>query len=137
VPRLHALFVLAWALIRTLLGRLFGGAGGIARFRENYRADRLPPFSVEERAELPTMTGCIACGLCDLGSPTGARGVGAMELALVGARGTTEADAAERSIAGLSDDELRAREAICPTAVPLVAIARLVRRRAAMLTNAA
>jgi hypothetical protein len=125
---LHALLVLAWALVRTLLARLFGQTRGLAAFRENYDADRLPPATREERDAMPTMSGCIACGLCEFGSR------GPMELALVGARATIDADAAELSIAKLSDETLRAREAICPTRVPLVAIARLVRERASQST---
>ena len=124
MPSLHALFVLAWALIRTLVARLFGQTRGLKEFHENYDADRLPSATKDERDDLPRMSGCIACGLCDLGAR------GAMELALVGQRATTDADAAETSIARLDDDVLRAKEAICPTRVPLLAIARLVRARA-------
>ena len=127
MPSLHALFVLAWALIRTLIGRVFGATRGLAAFRENYDADRLPPVTRDEREAMPTMSGCIACGLCDLGVGSSSP----MELALVGARATVDADAAELSIAGVSDDVLRAREAICPTRVPLLSIARTVRERAA------
>jgi hypothetical protein len=124
VPSLQALFVLAWALIRTLVARLFGRTRGLKEFRESYDADRLPSVTEDERATMPTMSGCIACGLCDLG------GTGAMELALVGARATIDADAAKISLAKLSDETLRARESLCPTRVPLVSIARLVRERA-------
>jgi len=135
VPSLHALFVLAWALVRTLIARLFGASRGLRAFRESYDADRLPPVTREERDAMPTMSGCVACGLCDLSSASdearSSSGASAMELALVGGRSTTDADAAVRSLATLDDAVLRRRESICPTRVPLVAIARLVRDRAA------
>ena len=130
MARLHALWVLAWALIRTLFGRLFGGTGGLSLFRENYDDDRLPPATLEERALLPAMSRCIACGLCDVGGPTPG-GAGPMDLALASSRQTPDADAAVVGLARLSDEVLAERERICPTRVPLVAIARLTRARAA------
>jgi hypothetical protein len=135
VSRLHALWVLAWALIRTLFGRLFGGTGGLALFRANYDDDGLPPFTTEERAVLPQMSRCIACGLCDVGGPT-PRGAGPMDLALASSRQTPDADAAAISIARIDDALLAERERICPTRVPLVAIARLTRARAAATARA-
>jgi hypothetical protein len=137
MPRPYALLVLAWALVRTLLGRLFGAPNGLRLFRANYDADRLPPFTKEEREELPTMSGCIACGLCDLEGATTARGDGGMALALAGSRSTPDADAAAHAIATLDDAVLAEREAVCPTRVPLVAVARLTRIRATAHERAA
>ena len=66
--RLYALFVLAWALIRSLAAGLLGTRRGLADFRRSYAADRLPPLSADERAQTPGLSRCIACGLCaDLG----------------------------------------------------------------------
>ncbi len=136
MSRLHALVILAWALIRTLLGRMLGGATGARRFFANYAADRLPPATPEERQQLPSMSGCIACGLCDLG---GAQrdGAGPMDLALASSRDGSESDAAERGLAALPDALLAERERLCPGHVPLVAVAALVRRRAAAAASMA
>ncbi|GAC1363321.1 MAG: hypothetical protein NVSMB47_15120 [Polyangiales bacterium] len=134
MPSLHALVVLAWALIRTLLARLVGGESGLLRFHRNYDADRLPAVTSAERAAMPSMQGCIACGLCDLDGAT-VRGAGPMDLALASARTTVDADAASLGLAALSDEVLAAREKICPTRVPLVAIGRLTRARAAAVAD--
>ncbi len=135
MTRLHALFVLAWALLRALVDRAFGRTTGLARFREHYAADRLPPATPEERAALPSMSGCIACGLCDLGATRS--GHGPMSVALADARQTPDADAALVGLAALPDALLSARERVCPTHVPLVAIARLTRERAVSIAKAA
>src|SRR5450631_1756268 len=67
MARLHALLLLAWALVRSLLTPVFGERRGLAAFRASYAADRLPPVSPAERRALPRLSGCIACGLCDVG----------------------------------------------------------------------
>jgi hypothetical protein len=121
---LHAIALLAWSLLRTIVRRLFGERIGLSLFRANYAADRLPPPSIEERAQLPRMSGCIACGLCEVG------GRGPMQLALAGGRTSTDSDAAVIELARLDDEELRRREGLCPTRVPLVEIATLTRARA-------
>jgi succinate dehydrogenase/fumarate reductase-like Fe-S protein len=131
---LHVLWVLAWGLIRTLFGRMLGARPGLPLFRASYDEDRLPPCTPEERALLPQMSRCIACGLCDIGGPK-PRGAGPMDLALASSRQTPDADAATRSIASIPDDVLTERERICPTGVPLLAIARLTRARAAAIAR--
>src|SRR5580658_6810119 len=67
MSRAFALVILAWALLRTLVAPLFGGRRGLAGFRQNYAADRLPPVSGTERGILIRAGGCVACGLCDAG----------------------------------------------------------------------
>ena len=52
-----------------------------------------------------------------------------MDLALASARSSVDADAATQGLAALPDHMLAAREKVCPTRVPLVAIARLTRAR--------
>lgn len=121
---LHAIALLAWSLLRTIVRRLFGERIGLPLFRANYAADRLPPASREERARLSLLSGCVACGMCELG------GRGPMELALAGGRSSTDSDAAVLALAKLDDDALRRRQALCPTQVPLVEIAALTRARA-------
>ncbi|MFI5302895.1 MAG: hypothetical protein ACHREM_32800, partial [Polyangiales bacterium] len=85
---LHAIALLAWSLVRTLLRRLFGERTGLRLFRANYADDRLPPPTADERALLPSLSGCISCGLCDVG------GRGPMELAVAAARTSSDSDAA-------------------------------------------
>ncbi|MBV9945947.1 MAG: hypothetical protein JOZ69_03775 [Myxococcales bacterium] len=136
--RLHALLILAWALVRSLLAPLVGAQRGLADFRRSYAADRLPPVSPDERASLPAMSGCIACGLCDVGeggriaASAGAyRGV--MDLMLASSRSMPDYDAAARSFDAVGDDRLAELEARCPTRVPMRRVAAFVRAKAAQM----
>ncbi len=138
--RLHALLILAWALIRSLLAPLVGARRGLAEFRRSYAADRVPPVSPEERRLLPSLSGCIACGLCDVGE--GARiarsaGIyaGVMDLMLASSRSMPDYDAAVRSFDAVGDDRLEALEARCPTQVPMRRVAAFVRAKAAEVST--
>lgn len=133
--RLHAFFILAWALLRSLLAPLVGARRGIADFRRSYAPDRLPPVTPDERRVLPTLGGCIACGLCDVGE--GARiaragGVyaGVMDLMLASSRSMPDYDAAARSFAAIGDDRLAELETRCPAHVPMRRVAAFVRAKA-------
>lgn len=134
--RIHALFLLAWALILTTFRRVFGrGPRGLALFRENYDADRLPPVTAEERAELPSHSRCIACRRCDLGDGpriAASRGEfpGTMALMLACSRSMPDYDAAVRAFAYVTDEELAEKEGLCPTGVPMRDIAAFVRNKA-------
>ena len=119
--RFHALFILAWALIRSLLAPLLGTRRGLADFRRSYAADRVPPVSPDERRMLPTLSGCIACGLCDVGE--GARIVrsggvyaGVMDLMLASSRSMPDFDAAVRSFDAVGDARLEELESALPDA---------------------
>jgi len=48
--RALALVVLAWSLIKVLVGRLFGRKTGLPLFHENYDADGLPALDAAERS---------------------------------------------------------------------------------------
>jgi hypothetical protein len=134
--RLKAVWLLAWALLRTLVLRLLGrGRRGIAAFRANYDADRLPPVSPEERALLPSFGRCIACGLCDRGEgvrivESGGNYRGIMSIMVCGSRSMPDYRAAAAALAWVSDDVLAEKERICPTRVPMRAVARFVRDKA-------
>jgi hypothetical protein len=134
--RLHALLILAWALVRSLLAPLIGARRGLEDFRRSYAADRLPPVAADERRYLPQLSGCIACGLCDVGE--GARmarssGIyaGAMDLMLASSRSMPDYDAAARSFAAIGDERLAELEARCPVRVPMRRLASFVRAKAA------
>jgi succinate dehydrogenase/fumarate reductase-like Fe-S protein len=138
VERLYALVLLTWALVRSLAAGLFGTRRGLKEFRESYAADRLPAITSEDRAKLPTMSGCIACGLCNLGEAArigASHGAyaGAMDLALATSRSMPDFDAAVRSLDAVPDARLAELERRCPTRVPLRKIARFVRAKAADL----
>jgi succinate dehydrogenase/fumarate reductase-like Fe-S protein len=133
--RLHAFFILAWALVRSLLAPLLGARRGLADFRRSYAPDRLPPVTPEERRVLPTLSGCIACGLCDVGegariARSGGVYAGVMDLMLASSRSMPDYDAAARSFAAIGDDRLAELETRCPAHVPMRKVAAFVRAKA-------
>jgi len=135
-PRIKALFLLALALLRTILHRALGrGSGGIGAFRANYDADGLAPVSLEQRSSMGEFGSCIACGLCDRGESvrierSGGAYCGIMELMLAGSRSMPDFGAAAIAFEHVPDDVLLEKERICPTAVPMRKIAAFVRDRA-------
>jgi hypothetical protein len=138
--RLHALFVLAWGLLRSLLAPLFGARRGLADFRRSYAADRLPPLSPSERRLLPRLSGCIACGLCDVGegavmARSGGRYAGVMDLMLSSSRNMPDFDAAARSFEAVGDERLAELEGRCPARVPMRELAAFVRSKAAEMSS--
>jgi hypothetical protein len=136
MERLYAVVLLAWALLRSLLAPLFGARRGLSEFKASYAPDRLPPVAPDERRTLPRLSGCMACGLCDLGE--GARAAaalgiyaGTMDLMLASSRSMPDYDAALRSFERVSDARLAELEARCPGRVPMRRVAAFVRAKAA------
>ena len=134
-PRLKAWLLLTVALLKSLLRRLFGKAGGIEAFRANYDADGLPPVTADERAELPTFSRCIACGVCDRGegeriAASGGAYRGVMPLMLSASRSMPEFRAAAYSLSFVSDEVLAEKELTCPANVPMRRIAAFLRAKA-------
>jgi hypothetical protein len=134
--RLHALLILAWALVRSLLAPVFGTRRGLADFRRSYAPDRLPPVSPDERRTLPTLEGCVACGLCDVGegariARSGGAFAGVMDLMLASSRSMPDFDAAARSFDAIGDARLAELETRCPVRVPMRKVAAFVRAKAA------
>jgi hypothetical protein len=138
--RLHALVLLAWALLRSLLAPLLGTRRGLAEFRRSYAPDRLPPLSADERRALPELTGCIACGLCNVGegeriARSGGVYAGVMDLMLASSRTMPDFDAAVRSFEVVGDERLAELEARCPVRVPMRKVAAFVRAKAAEMAE--
>ncbi len=142
MERLHALVILAWALVRSLFAPLVGARRGLAAFRRSYAKDNLPAVTKDERTALPRFNGCIACGRCDVGEAArivAARGTygGVMDLVLASSRSMPDYDAAAKSFAAVSEDALRAAEARCPTRVPIRELRRFVLAKADALAEQA
>jgi len=141
MERLHALALLAWALLRSLFAPLAGTRRGLPAFRQSYAKDRLPAVRPEERRQLAKLGGCIACGLCDVGE--GARMVaskgryaGVMDLVLASGRSMPDYDAAARSFSAVEDERLAELERICPGRVRLRVLKRFVLDKAEEVVSA-
>jgi hypothetical protein len=135
-PRLKAWLLLTIALLSSLVRRLFGKRTGIAAFRRAYDADGLPPVTVNERADFPSFSRCVACGLCDRGeseriAASGGAYRGVMSLMLSASRSMPEFRAAAYSLSFVTDDVLAEKEQLCPADVPMRKIASFLRAKAA------
>jgi hypothetical protein len=122
-------------LIDALLRRSFRRNVGLAAFREHYDADGLPPVTPKERANMAGFSRCIACGLCDRGeaariAKSGGAYRGVMSLMLAASRSMPDFRAAAYSFSFVSSEVLRDKERVCPTGVPMVAVAKFVRDKA-------
>ncbi len=133
--RIRALFLLAFALLRTFFVRLLFRRDGVAAFRANYDPDGLSPVTEEERLAMSRFSRCIACGVCDRGEAdriarSGGAYRGIMSLILAASRSMPDYRAAAYSFSFVPDDVLREKETTCPTRVPMREIARFVRTKA-------
>jgi len=134
--RLHALFLLARALIKTIIKRLWRSGGrGLELFEANFEAEHLSKVDAAERAELPSFSRCIACGRCNRGD--GARMArshgaypGTMALMLASSRSLPDFPLAAEALRWITDDELAEKETLCPVEVPMRRIAAFIRARA-------
>jgi succinate dehydrogenase/fumarate reductase-like Fe-S protein len=135
-PRLHALVLLAWAFVRMLLKKVFGGEPrGLALFQANFEAERLTSLSEAERGEITTFSRCIACGRCNAGDGeriVASRGAypGTMALMLASSRSMPDFAASVDALRFISEDDLANKEKLCPTRVPMRKIAGFMRRHA-------
>ncbi len=121
------------AVLRRLFRR--GSRSGLASFRANYDADGLPPVTPQERAEIEQFSRCIACGVCDRGEAariqrSGGAYRGIMPLMLAASRSMPDFRAAAYSFGFVPLEVLEEKQRLCPTGVPMVAIARFVRAKA-------
>ncbi len=138
--RLQSLFLLGLALLKTLLLRLGVQSGGVRRFKEVYGVEGILNTTPFEHSVLRRASACTACGRCDADqgvriarSRVGYRGM--MAFALSGSRSLTDSRASAQLISELDLSEFAAAEQLCPRAVPLVDLARLVRGHAARLES--
>jgi hypothetical protein len=135
--RVKALVLLGLALLKTLVIRFFSrGRDGIAKFRENYDADGLPPVTPAERAGMNAFQRCVACGLCDRGEAqriarSGGAYRGVMALVIAGSRSMPEFRAAAYGFSFVPDDVLADKERLCPVRIPFRKVAAFVRDKAA------
>lgn len=139
--RALAIIVLGIALVKVLFERMFNALTGMKLFLRNYGPDRLPPLDAEERAKMPTLGGCIACGRCDVGEGERIRAArggypGLMQLVLASSRSMPDFDAAARGFAFVPESVLREKRTICPTAVPFDELAKFVRHKADEIAHA-
>lgn len=122
--------------MRTTWAKVLGRKTGLALFKRNYDADRLPAVDAEERATMASFSRCVACGLCDVGEAERiARSNGAypglMAVVLASSRSMPDHDAALLALDHVPEEVLRAKEKVCPAGVPFVELARFVRKKAA------
>src|SRR5258708_364269 len=132
---LHALLLLAWALVRSIAASLLGLRRGLDDFRASYAGDRLAPLDSAERGQMKRFGACIACGLCDVGEGAAivrSNGIyrGTMDLMLASSRSMPDYDAAARSFDSIGEARLAELESRCPARVPMRAIATFVRKKA-------
>lgn len=128
--RLAADGYLAWrALVAHPLRRLFDtGPKGREKFLAHYAPEGLVPTTPVDKAMLAAAGRCIACGLCDaldgqlLRLPQWVYG-GASLLPLQYARSSVELAHAREALRRIDPEAYREAEAVCPTRVPLSALA--------------
>ena len=132
MERLHAVLILAWALVKTLLWPLFGTRRGLSAFQQSYeKKEGLLAIDAGERKTLRTFSRCVACGRCNVGEASrviASKGAyaGVMDLVLASSRSMPDFAAAARSFDAVDDARLAELERVCPTGVPMRAIKAFV-----------
>jgi succinate dehydrogenase/fumarate reductase-like Fe-S protein len=138
---LGSLLRLGWHFWKRLVGRLFDRRPGLARFEENYAADRLQALTAEESDALASFSRCTACGMCDAtftaydrASRTEFRGPSDLPLAYT--RNLPDLDAARAFVSHLEKGDLEALEQVCPARVPFRRLVRFVREKSVVAADA-
>lgn len=134
-PRLRALLLLTFAVLLSLLKRLFRRGDSYRAFRANYDGDGLPPVTASEREAMAHFGRCIACGICDRGeldriAQSGGAYRGVMALVLSASRSMPDYRAAAYSVGFVPLEVLREKDRICPAEVPISRIAEFIRAKA-------
>lgn len=123
------------ALVVYPLRRLFGRTlRGKDHFLENFGPEGLVPTSPADKAMLAAAGRCISCGLCDqldgqLGAISRSVYDGVSLVPRQYARSSVELLSASGPLRALDPEGYREAERICPTGVPLVALARWLEDR--------
>lgn len=135
VKRLYSLALLGLNFAAHWLRKLRPSRkAGLALFQEYYGADRVGVFRAEDLARFPEFSRCTACNVCRSAVPPGYAGPPPDALPLALSRTPTFAWAARADLPpGVSWAEA---EAVCPVAVPLGAIAKLVVDQASLTVPA-
>jgi hypothetical protein len=134
--RLAADAYLAWrALVAHPLRRAFDtGPRGREKFLAHYAPEGLVPTTPADKAMLAAAGRCIGCGLCDAHDghlsrlPKAIYG-GAALIPLRYARSSVGLVHAREALAAIDPRALREGEEVCPTRVPLAALATWLRER--------
>lgn len=137
MQRLLALFLLAAALLKTILSWPLRRRRAPAQFRTHYAPDGLLPKSAELHRALLGAGGCTGCRRCDRVAPSGAAsGAGPSSqpsspqpalsyLAQAWLRSLPDADLAHAGFAGYTQEDLARADELCPYGVSLTGLARL------------
>ncbi|WP_373046318.1 (Fe-S)-binding protein [Vulgatibacter sp.] len=140
--KLGADLYLAWraAVVHPLRRLLDKEPQGKERFLANYGPEGLVPTTPRDKAMLAAAGRCISCGLCDqldgqLGAVARGEYQGASLLPRQYARSSVELHRAKAAIEAIDPAAYRAGEAVCPTRVPLVAIAAWLQERLARVLS--
>jgi len=107
---------------------------GEQRFLRNYAGEGNIPLTLEDREVLRGASRCIACGLCDgfdgaLASASRTVHLGASLFPVSLSRATPDLPHARADVEAIAQDQLWKSEAVCPTRVPLRAIAGYLKRK--------
>jgi succinate dehydrogenase/fumarate reductase-like Fe-S protein len=132
---LGSLVQLGYFFFRQLVRRLTARKSGLAQFEENYAADRLLAMTSEDREQLPSFSGCIACGMCDAIFDAYDRTArcdfrGPSDLPIAYTRNLPDYDALPSYVSNLRKGDLEALERVCPSRIPFRRLALFVERRA-------
>jgi len=138
---LHAGWLLAWSLVRTLLRRiLLPNRDGLVEFTRHYANDRLMPLTISERDLIPRLSACIGCGRCDwyqtqhtVASRSAYRGM--MAFVLSASRSMPDFDVAADAMANLSEEQLSTLRQRCPVDIPFSELAGFVRSKAQLMLS--
>ena len=129
---------LAWraAVIHPLRRLRSREPRGLVGFIDHYGPEGLLPTTARDKAMLAAASRCISCGLCDeldgnLGAVARLGYQGASVLPRQYARSSVELVFAREALEPIAPERYREGEAVCPTRVPLVAIARWLQERLA------
>ncbi len=104
---------------------------GREQFLANYAAEGLLPITAEERALLRGAERCICCGLCDAqpGAEVTRAYQGPSFIPVAYTRATPHLREMGSALREVNQAQLLLGEAVCPTRVPLVALATYLRRK--------